>query len=152
MRRGLTPPEARLWACLKGGKLGGFKFRRQHPIGPYILDFYCAAARLAVEVDGAIHEQDGQAAHDLRRTAWLAAQKIDVVLLSALSVRDGLDEILMFLAGEVRARSSERQRSGNSPSTTPFGRGPLPIACDGEDRPLFRRECAYMCAFPQHSI
>ena len=119
MRRSLTPPEARLWACLKGGKLGGFKFRRQHPIGPYILDFYCAAARLAVEVDGAIHEQDGQATHDLRRTAWLAAQKIDVVRFSALSVRDGLDEILMFLAGEVRARSSERQRSGNSPSTTP---------------------------------
>ena len=126
MRRSLTPPEARLWACLKGGKLGGFKFRRQHPIGPYILDFYCAAARLAVEVDGAIHEQDGQATHDLRRTAWLAAQKIDVVRFSALSVRDGLDEILMFLAGEVRARSSERQRSGNSPSTTPFGRGPPP--------------------------
>ncbi len=111
MRRSLTPPEARLWACLKGGKLGGFKFRRQHPIGPYILNFYCAAARLAVEVDGAIHEQDGQATHDLRRTAWLAAQKIDVVRFFALSVRDGLDEILMFLAGEVRARSRERQRS-----------------------------------------
>ena len=56
-------------------------------------------------MDGAIHEQDGQATHDLRRTAWLAEQKIDVVRFSALSVRDGLDEILTFLAGEVRARS-----------------------------------------------
>ena len=105
MRRALTPPEARLWACLKGGKLGGFKFRRQHPIGPYILDFYCAAARLGVEVDGAVHEQDGQAAHDMRRTAWLADQKIDVVRFPALSIRDGLDDVLTFLAGEVRARS-----------------------------------------------
>ena len=111
LRKRMTLAERVLWDKLRDHQLGGFKFRRQHPIGPYILNFYCAAARLAVEVDGAIHEQDGQATHDLRRTAWLAAQKIDVVRFFALSVRDGLDEILMFLAGEVRARSRERQRS-----------------------------------------
>ncbi len=152
MRRSLTPPEARLWACLKGGKLGGFKFRRQHPIGPYILNFYCAAARLAVEVDGAIHEQDGQATHDLRRTAWLAAQKIDVVRFFALSVRDGLDEILMFRRARFARGQENVSEAETAPPPRPSGAVPLPIACDGEDRPLFRRECAYMCAFPQHSI
>src|SRR5687768_7130047 len=46
MRRQMTPPEARLWRRLKGHKLAGLKFRRQHSIGPYILDFYCASAKL----------------------------------------------------------------------------------------------------------
>ena len=50
----MTPPEARLWRCLKGHKLDGLKFRRQHSVGPYILDFYCASAKLAVEVDGVL--------------------------------------------------------------------------------------------------
>jgi very-short-patch-repair endonuclease len=71
-RRALTPPESRLWFCLRGHKLAGLKFRRQHPIGPYILDFYCAAAKLAVEVDGAVHDRAEQAEHDRRRTLWLA--------------------------------------------------------------------------------
>ncbi len=67
-RRRLTPPEARLWAALKGRGLGGFKFRRQHPIGAFVVDFYCAEAKLAVEVDGEGHDHPDQAAHDRRRT------------------------------------------------------------------------------------
>ncbi len=55
LRRTLTAPEARLWLRLRQ-RPAGLKFRRQHPIGPYILDFYCDAAKLAVEVDGAIHD------------------------------------------------------------------------------------------------
>ena len=48
----LTPPEARLWRFLRAHRLHGYGFRRQHPVGPFILDFYCPEARLAVEVDG----------------------------------------------------------------------------------------------------
>lgn len=94
MRRALTPPEARLWACLKGGQLRGLKFRRQHPVGPYILDFYCSAARLAVEVDGQQHLEDAQIAIDARRTAWLKTQGIEVVRFPALSIRDQLADVL----------------------------------------------------------
>ena len=104
MRRALTPPEARLWACLKGGKLAGLKFRQQHPVGPYILDFYCPAAKLAIEVDGGTHDAEGQALRDARRTVWLGTQGIEVVRFTALSVKDNLDGILALLAAKATGR------------------------------------------------
>jgi very-short-patch-repair endonuclease len=52
LRRNLSPPEVRLWIRLRERKSGTPVFRRQHPIGPYVLDFFCAKARLAVEIDG----------------------------------------------------------------------------------------------------
>nr|WP_303683942.1 DUF559 domain-containing protein [Brevundimonas naejangsanensis] len=104
MRRSLTPPEARLWACLKAGGLEGLKFRRQHPIGPYILDFYCPAARLAVEVDGAAHDDPEQIAHDERRTRWLATQSVEVLRVRATDVRDHLDGVLASILRHATGR------------------------------------------------
>ncbi|MBB5745927.1 endonuclease domain-containing protein [Brevundimonas variabilis] len=94
MRRNLTPPEARLWRYLKGGNLGGAKFWRQHPVGVYILDFYCPAAKLAVEVDGAVHAIPEKILHDRRRTAGLEAQGIRVLRYPAITIRDELDGVL----------------------------------------------------------
>jgi very-short-patch-repair endonuclease len=76
MRRTLTQPERNLWLLLRRNELG-LHFRRQHPVGPYILDFYCASAKLAVEVDGPSHQD--QQARDNRRTAWLATEGIRVL-------------------------------------------------------------------------
>ena len=104
LRRTLTPPEARLWRCLKGDKLGGLGFRKQHPIGPFILDFYCAAAKLAVEVDGAIHGTEAQIFHDRRRTAWLGGKGLRVIRIRALDIRDDLDGVLGFIRREAEAR------------------------------------------------
>ncbi len=104
LRRRLSPPEARLWCCLRGGRLEGLKFRRQHPIGPYILDFYCAAARLAVEVDGQGHDHPEQMDHDRRRTVWLHGQGLRVVRLAAEDVRVNLDGVLAFIVRTVRER------------------------------------------------
>ena len=81
LRKSLTAPELGLWLRLKNRKLGGFKFRRQHPIGQYILDFYCAEARLAVEIDGEIHDRPDQIAHDRRRDAYLQKQGIETLRL-----------------------------------------------------------------------
>ena len=103
-RRNLTPPEARLWIRLKGEKLAGLGFRKQHPIGPYILDFYCAAAKLAVEVDGASHNTAERMAHDARRTVWLAHKGIRVIRIAALAVRDETSEVLDFIQREAEAR------------------------------------------------
>ena len=103
-RAALTPPEARLWLGLRGRRLEGLKFRRQHPIGPYILDFYCAAARLAVEVDGAIHDVEDQVRHDRRRTAWLAEKGVRVIRIRAVDVKDEFDGVLTFVAGVARSR------------------------------------------------
>jgi very-short-patch-repair endonuclease len=55
LRRKLSLPEGLLWRAIKGRKLDGLHFRKQHPIGPYVLDFYCDEARLAIEVDGQSH-------------------------------------------------------------------------------------------------
>lgn len=104
LRARLPPPEARLWRFLKNGQLASLKFRRQRPQGPYILDFYCVSARLAVEIDGASHDHPDQVAHDQRRTAWLASQGIAVIRFQALAVRDNLDEVLAAIRETAQSR------------------------------------------------
>lgn len=79
----MTRPEKTLWYLLRRNSLG-LHFRRQHPIGPYILDFYCAAPKLCVEVDGPVH--DDQVDRDARRTAWLNNEGIMVMRFSANDV------------------------------------------------------------------
>lgn len=56
MRDNMTEAEARLWEALRGRRLGALRFRAQHPVGRFVLDFYCPACKLAVEVDGPVHE------------------------------------------------------------------------------------------------
>ncbi|MDB5429284.1 MAG: hypothetical protein JWP35_400 [Caulobacter sp.] len=98
-------PEVKLWLCLKGRQLDGFQFRKQHPIGPYILDFYCSRARLAVEVDGASHENDGRIVHDERRDRWLAAQGIHTHRVSARAVMDGPEYVVEAIGRLLRERT-----------------------------------------------
>jgi very-short-patch-repair endonuclease len=86
LRRQMTLPEVVLWRLLRGGKLRGLRFRRQHPIGPYILDFYCPAVRLAVEVEGMAHDNVEQVHHDERRVAWLAKRNISVLWFAAADI------------------------------------------------------------------
>jgi very-short-patch-repair endonuclease len=88
LRRDLSLPEVLLWDCLRGRRLGGLRFRRQHPVGPYVLDFYCAESALAVEVDGAQHDLPGQMQHDQRRDGWLATQGIRVMRIAATDILD----------------------------------------------------------------
>ncbi len=83
LRRGMSLPEVVLWQALRHGRLAGLRFRRQHPIGPYILDFYCARLRLAVEVDGLAHDAATQMQHDERRRGWLAERRVTVMRLAA---------------------------------------------------------------------
>ncbi|MDP3491504.1 MAG: DUF559 domain-containing protein [Hyphomonadaceae bacterium] len=88
LRRTMSPPEVALWQKLRGGQLNGLRFRRQHPIGPYILDFYCPSARLAVEVDGQHHNHSEQAEHDTARTSWLSGQGIVVLRFATNDILD----------------------------------------------------------------
>ena len=93
LRRRMTQPEAMLWVRLRQRLPDQPAFRRQHPIGPYILDFFCAAAGLCVEVDGSGHGEEAQVAHDERRDAWLKAQGIVVYRVLASSVFVNADEV-----------------------------------------------------------
>ncbi len=107
LRREMSLPEVVLWQALRKGRLGGLRFRRQHPIGPYILDFYCPSARLAVEVDGFAHDTDAGVRHDERRQAWLAQRGITVLRVAAgdLLRDEGLEGALLGIAEAVAAPS-----------------------------------------------
>ena len=83
LRRDLSLPEKLLWVRLRGAEV---RFRRQHPIGPYVLDFYCAAAKLAIEVDGTAHDFGNRPRRDEVRTEWLKHQGMEVLRIPAAEV------------------------------------------------------------------
>jgi very-short-patch-repair endonuclease len=95
----MTLPEVILWQCIRGGQLNGLQFRRQHPIGRYILDFFCPAVQVAIEVDGPIHEGEEQSRRDDRRDTWLAKRNVRVLRIAAADIlRDeGLDNVLSHI-------------------------------------------------------
>jgi very-short-patch-repair endonuclease len=97
----MTPPELRLWLALRGKALGGFRFRRQCPVGPYVLDFYCPQAGLAVEVDGENHGLGDQPARDARRDAWIAGRGIRTLRFQAIDIRDNLDGVVRTVAAAL---------------------------------------------------
>ncbi|MGI9180790.1 MAG: endonuclease domain-containing protein [Longimicrobiaceae bacterium] len=91
-RKESTRSEATLWKALRGRALEGRKFRRQQPIGPFVVDFYCAAERLVVEVDGGIHES--QVEHDRDRQQLLETLGLRFVRLPAAVVENDLPAAL----------------------------------------------------------
>ena len=92
LRRTMSVPEARLWNKLRGREPGKPIFRRQHPIGPYILDFYCAKARLAIEIDGVSHDMGSRPQRDARRDAWLEKHDVTVMRIPASELTKQIDE------------------------------------------------------------
>lgn len=103
-RRRLTPPEARLWVALRRRAMDGAKFRRQHPVGVYVLDFYCDEAKLCVEIDGLMHSEPEQAQKDRARDAWLAREGIRVVRIAAEDVRVSLGDVVDWIGRVVSER------------------------------------------------
>ncbi|MBI4936837.1 MAG: DUF3418 domain-containing protein [Nitrosomonadales bacterium] len=79
LRKNATDAENLLWQLLRRNQLLGHGFRRQHPLGSYILDFYCHQVKLAIELDGGQHAEDTQHKHDDRRSAWLRKQGVTVL-------------------------------------------------------------------------
>ena len=79
LRKNLTPAEAGLWRYLKNSQLKGRKFRRQHSIGDYIIDFYCPKEKLAIELDGEVHQYDKINRNDREKEKYL--QRLDIQLL-----------------------------------------------------------------------
>jgi very-short-patch-repair endonuclease len=97
-----------LWVRIRRGEL---HFRRQHPIGEYVLDFYCAAAKVAIEVDGAAHDFGDRPQRDERRTKWLKEQHIEVLRIPAKDVlRDPdkiADAVIRFCADRVNPSTTQ---------------------------------------------
>jgi len=95
LRSGSSTPERVLWSHLRARQTGGLKFRRQHAIGPYVADFYCAQAKLVVEIDGLVHES--RAERDAARDGWMSERGIRVVRLSASDVARDRDAVLRLI-------------------------------------------------------
>ena len=104
LRRDATPAERRLWQGLRRHQVNGLKFRRQVPLGPYIADFYCASAKLVIEVDGISHINSDS---DSIRDAWMGQRGIrvvrvanrDVVITPRIGITQAADWPLRYLIG-----------------------------------------------------
>mgnify|MGYP001282072607 FL=1 len=101
LRREATPAERKLWARLKAKQLNGLQFRRQHPIGPYIVDFYCAALKLAIEIDGDSHGSEEALRRDEKRSAFIASKGVRIIRFWNSDIYERLDGALAdILEGE----------------------------------------------------
>jgi very-short-patch-repair endonuclease len=103
LRKDPTPSESLLWARLRGSQLSGYKFRRQHSIGVYILDFYCPAKRVCVEVDGRVHKNEAAIAHDQERDATLAQLLIKTLRFSNDDVALRIEAVLEQISNHLKA-------------------------------------------------
>jgi very-short-patch-repair endonuclease len=103
LRRKMTLPEIILWHCLRQ-RPDGLKFRRQHPTGPYVLDFFCSDARLAIEVDGEAHSRGDQPLRDSSRDAWLHSAGIETLRIPAVELLNDADAVLRWVVTEAKAR------------------------------------------------
>ena len=109
LRRKATDAEARLWSHLRARQLSGFKFRRQHPIGSYIVDFYCHEAALVVELDGGGHAQELQGEYDVERSLWLESRGLRVIRFwnnEVLRNIEGVVEQILSALGSTVSRKS----------------------------------------------
>ena len=120
LRKRMSLPEVMLWKGLRGREAGKPVFRRQHPVGPYVLDFYCAGARLCVEIDGGSHGFGNRPQADARRDAYLRSLGIDVIRCSASGVMDDAHGVALALLRIACGRSAPSTAS-RSPSPAATG-------------------------------
>jgi 3-isopropylmalate/(R)-2-methylmalate dehydratase small subunit len=122
LRRDMSMPEAMLWRELRK-RPGNFKFRRQHPAANYTLDFYCAAAKLCIEVDGEHHSRGLQPQNDMKRDAFMQQNGIAVLRLTAIDVIRNLEGSIANIVGAARSRLPLHHPSD----------GPPPHSANGEE-------------------
>jgi len=120
LRAEMSLPEVLLWQALRT-RPGGHKFRRQHPAGPYVLDFFCAQRGLAIEIDGEVHNRGNRPQHDIARDVWLAANGVKVCRIPAAEVLRNLNAVIEHVVGIASTRAPLHRPSA----------GPPPLA--GED-------------------
>jgi very-short-patch-repair endonuclease len=102
LRSRMTGAEIRLWSWLRGKQLGSVKFRRQHGIGPYIVDFYCPERAVVIEVDGDNHAEPRQIMKDHERDAYLQSLGLRVIRYTNDDILSNVDGVLECLIGELR--------------------------------------------------
>jgi very-short-patch-repair endonuclease len=104
LRKNMSLPEVLLWVQLQQHP-GGYLFRKQHPIGPYVLDFCCVRAQLAIEVDGESHNRGDRPARNEVRDAWVLEQEFDTIRFSAKEVLKNMEGVLLTIVAECQTRA-----------------------------------------------
>jgi very-short-patch-repair endonuclease len=94
LRNNMTYSEVRLWSCLKNKQLKGRRFRRQHSIGDYIVDFFCYSENLVIEVDGDSHNNPASQQNDAKRDQFLVDHGFKVIRIEALDIKDNIEGVL----------------------------------------------------------
>ena len=120
IRRKMTLPEVILWHALRQ-RPNGLKFRRQHPTGPYVLDFFCSDARLAIEVDGESHSRGDRPQRDAARDEWLLSQGIDTLRIPAVDLLKDADATLRWIMIEATSRLPLHHPPGGPPPRGKLG-------------------------------
>ena len=108
LRKTMSPPEFALWRVLRT-RSAGLKFRKQHPSGPYVADFYCHAARLVIEVDGAVHDHGDRPARDARRDRWFAVRDLDVMRIPASEISRDLNAVTHGIVARAADRLAAQE-------------------------------------------
>ncbi len=129
LRKDMSLPERLLWRILKTSP-NGLKFRRQHPAGPYILDFFCARANLAIEIDGFAHDTADRPERDTARDAWLAAHQIECLQIPAHDVLRNADQMAAAIVSLIEHRLTTMGKT--PPSSLRDATSPLPD--NGEEK------------------
>jgi very-short-patch-repair endonuclease len=127
-RRELTKPEFLLWQLLRTSP-SGYKFRNQHPAGPFILDFFCARANLAIEIDGFAHGTSDRPERDAARDVWLAEHRIDTLRIPAADVLKDATEVANAVIATIEDRLN---RFGKAPPSS-LRDATSPSQVDGEE-------------------
>lgn len=102
LRQPQTPAEIKLWSRLRDRQLDSLKIRRQHPIDRFIIDFYCAEAKLCIEIDGDSHAEPDQIKYDQARTQWLRDEGYHLIRFTNREVFKEFEAVLQAIADECR--------------------------------------------------
>ena len=127
LRSNMTEAEQRLWACLRLRQFHGLKFRWQHGIGPYIVDFYCPEGALVIEVDGETHAEEEQILKDRERDRYLESLGLCVARYQNRDILMNLDSVIEDLLRRLKTAST-------SPTPSLQRRGKM--VADSESSPL----------------
>ena len=120
LRQGSFTPERLLWSKLRNANCCGLRFRRQQPVGPYVVDFLCTAARLVIELDGRSHDE--RAVQDVKGQEFLERQAWTVIRINNDRVLADLEGVAQAIAGECEKRLDALRKNPHS-FPSPKGEG-----------------------------
>ncbi len=114
LRKNMTKAEKKLWAALRRKQVNGKRFRRQHPIGKFIVDFYCHEVKLVIELDGSIHNFQEQKEYDLGRSEDIQQLGIKIIRFTNKQVMNNLNKVIADIESEIKIINDETIKDGES--------------------------------------